>query len=247
MIPEMLGDKNSVFKNESIADLRLRNAELNSKSEFRIPNSAIIRGLYAIVDDSFADPAGLARKILAGGCRLVQLRAKNASTAGLLKTAREMKRECDRYGATFIVNDRVDIAAAVGANGVHIGQDDLPLKEARKILGNEKIVGVSTHDLGEALRAESGGADYVGFGPIFSTDTKEDAQDPKCVYLLERIGKRISVPVVAIGGIKRKNIGEVFEAGADAAALISEICGAEDVTRTTSLLVGMVEGYDDKR
>ncbi len=198
---------------------------------------ADIKGLYAIVDGSYPDPVGMAKKILAGGCRIIQLRCKNVSSSVFLKTACDISFECSRYGALFIVNDRADIALASGAGGLHLGQEDMPLLEARKILGEKMVIGISTHNLEEALLASENGADYIGFGPVFKTGTKKDAQSPKGMEALETLKKDVSLPLVAIGGIMKKNIPHLIDAGADAVAMISGLSTSGDVGANTREIV----------
>jgi thiamine-phosphate diphosphorylase len=188
--------------------------------------------LYAILDTSFSksrSPITILREFLAGGVRLVQLRAKELSSADFFSLAKEARQLAGDAGAIFIVNDRADIALACNADGVHLGQDDLPLRAARKLLGPEKIIGISTHDLDQARSAELNGADYIGFGPIFGSTTKETGYSPRGLEMLREIRKAIKIPVVAIGGITESNVAEVWKAGADAAAIISDLMGAEDV------------------
>lgn len=201
-------------------------------------SSTFIKGLYAIVDDSFNHPIELARQIISGGCRLLQLRSKKMSTAEFLSTASEIQKICEKAEAIFIVNDRIDIALAVGAGGVHLGQDDIPLKAARKIIGN-KIIGVSTHNLAETQAAQNEGANYIGFGPIFSTSTKLDAHAVQGIDKLISMRKEISIPIVAIGGVKKENMEELYNAGADAAAIISSLAKADDACGTTSKLMAI--------
>lgn len=196
----------------------------------------IIKGLYALVDDSFADPVGLAGEILDGGCRLLQLRSKKMSTGLFLETARKIGKACRKRGATFIINDRVDIALAVDADGVHLGQDDLPLGEAKNIIGN-KIIGISTHNLSEAQEAEKGGAHYIGFGPIFRTKTKPDAHAAQGLDTLVNIRGKVSLPIVAIGGITAKSMKSAYLAGADAVAIFSDLAGAKNVCERTKELM----------
>jgi len=128
----------------------------------------------------------------------------------------------DKFGASLIVNDYTDIALAVNSDGVHLGQSDLPLKEARKIFGKKKIIGISTHSIDEATAAEAGGADYIGFGPVFHTATK-DAGKPKGIAALREIKKIIKIPLIAIGGINAENLVSVIDSGADAVAVSSAI------------------------
>jgi thiamine-phosphate pyrophosphorylase len=137
---------------------------------------------------------------------------------------------CQAHGALFIVNDRLDLALAVGADGVHVGQDDLPAPLARRLLGSHLILGVSTHDLTQAAAAAGAGADYIGFGPMFGTRSKETGYTPRGTAMLREVRDTVRIPIVAIGGITLENIGEVVAAGADAPAVISAVAGAPDVT-----------------
>ena len=165
--------------------------------------------------------------VLSAGVRWVQYRGKDLSRRQIYENALKLRKLTGPFGATLIINDHADIALAVGADGVHLGQDDLPLKEARKIMGN-RIVGISTHDLAQAKEAESGGADYIGFGPVFHTTTKE-AGVPKGVDNIRKIKENVSIPLVAIGGINPDNLALVISAGADAAAAATAVCRG-DVT-----------------
>ncbi len=141
--------------------------------------------------------------------------------------------------ALFIVNDHPDIAEAVDADGVHLGQDDLPIDQARKILGSGKIVGISTHSREQAAEAERAGADYIGFGPVFSTATK-DAGEAKGISGLKAVKQTVGIPVIAIGGITQANIGEVFQAGADGAAVISAVLSAGDIAQAAREMVAVI-------
>jgi thiamine-phosphate pyrophosphorylase len=165
--------------------------------------------------------------VLAGGCRLVQLREKTMPPAGLFPLAQALRRRCREAGALFIVNDRVDLALAVEADGAHVGLDDLPAREARRLLPPPLILGVSTHDQDQARRARDDGADYVAVGSMFPTGSKIGFElvGPE---LVRRVRADIPVPLVAIGGITRDNLSQVIEAGADAVAVISAIGSARD-------------------
>jgi thiamine-phosphate pyrophosphorylase len=143
----------------------------------------------------------------------------------------------------FIVNDHPDIAIAVDADGVHLGQDDLPAEEARKLMGSGRIIGVSTHSIAQARAAESVGADYVGFGPVFPTETK-DAGPLQGIGALRQVRSAVTVPIIAIGGIRSGNIGDVLAAGADGAAVISAILGAPDISVASRQLVSCVKDYE---
>lgn len=175
-------------------------------------------------------PAGrLARALLDGGARILQLRMKGASAAAMLAVVDELRPLCHKREATLIVNDRLDVALAGGAQGVHLGQDDLPLAEARTLAPAPFVIGISTHDETQARAAAEGGADYIGFGPCYATATKEN---PDPVVGLERLAAvcKLPIPVVAIGGITVERASEVARAGAAAAAIISAVNGAPDPT-----------------
>ena len=165
--------------------------------------------------------------VLAGGCRIVQLREKTMPPAGLFPVAQALRRRCREAGALFIVNDRVDLALAVEADGAHVGQDDLPAREARRLLPPPMILGVSTHNADQARRARDDGADYIAVGSMFPTGSKIGFElvGPE---LVRRVRADIPVPLVAIGGITRDNLSQVIEAGADAVAVISAIGNARD-------------------
>ncbi|GAB4543415.1 MAG: thiamine phosphate synthase [Thermodesulfovibrionia bacterium] len=157
-----------------------------------------------------------------GGVKVIQLREKYMTKKEIYKEAMVIRRITKRHGITFIINDYVDLAYIVDADGVHLGQDDIPLREARRILGMDKIIGVSTHTLKQAIDAENGGADYIGYGPIFHTATK-DAGRPKGVGLLKEIRGRVNIPIVAIGGITLEDLKVVLDTGVDAVAMLSGI------------------------
>jgi thiamine-phosphate pyrophosphorylase len=189
--------------------------------------------LYTIADTlgraelSFID---LAEKLCAGGARLLQLRVKDLPTRDFLATAQEVRDICRRYNCLLIINDRADIALAVDADGVHVGQEDLPLAAARKVLGSSKIVGVSTHDPQQAVEAERGGADYIGFGPLFGTNTKATGYTARGLDQLREIRKLVALPIVAIGGVTAERAPSALAAGANAVAMISDLVLASDVT-----------------
>ncbi|MDI6745411.1 MAG: thiamine phosphate synthase [Thermodesulfovibrionales bacterium] len=171
--------------------------------------------------------------VLSTGVKCIQYREKNKSRKDIYGEALMLRKLANEFNAVFIVNDYIDIALAVDADGVHLGQEDFPLKEARKILGSKKIIGISTHNIDEATAAEAGGADYIGFGPIFHTATK-DAGKPKGVEALKEIKRHIKIPVVAIGGINIGNLRPVIDSGADAVAVSSGILKgniSENITR----------------
>ena len=160
--------------------------------------------------------------VLRAGIKWIQYREKNKPRRDIYNEAALLRKLTTKFKASFIVNDHADIALAVNADGVHLGQEDLPLKEARKILGKTKIIGISTHSLEQAIEAEAGGADYVGFGPVFHTKTK-DAGKPKGIQMLKEVKKHVKIPVIAIGGITSENLQSVLDSGADAVAVASAI------------------------
>jgi thiamine-phosphate diphosphorylase len=199
--------------------------------------------LYVILDRAAArgrDLGWVLEAMLAGGARIVQLRDKDTPLAELYPRARALCDRCHRVGALFIVNDRADLALALEAGGLHVGQDDLPTRAARRILAPGMILGVSTHDLNQAQRAEADGADYVAVGSIYPTGTKAGFQlvGPE---LIRRLRGMIAAPLVGIGGITADNAAEVIAAGADAVAVISAICGAADPEAATRRLLERVE------
>lgn len=182
------------------------------------------KGICFITDRKYSDLPlyDMINIVLHAGVKCIQYREKDLSRREIYANAVTLRELTRLFDATLIINDHADIALAVGADGVHLGQDDLPLKEARKIMGG-RIVGISTHNLDQAKEAELGGADYIGFGPVFHTTTK-DAGTPKGTDNIRTIKEDVSIPVVAIGGISLDNIASVVEAGADAVALATAIC-----------------------
>jgi thiamine-phosphate pyrophosphorylase len=199
-----------------------------------------ISGLYFIADPAHIKGASLADAVsqaVEGGASVVQLRAKDAGLQDMLTEAGRLMEICHRAGVLFIVNDSAELAMACGADGVHLGQDDMPLGTARGLIGPGKLVGISTHNIEQAIAAEQGGADYIGFGPIFSTCTK-DAGEARGTGLLRQVRDSVGIPVVAIGGINEYNAQQAIEAGADAVAVITAISGAGDKRGQASILSG---------
>ena len=189
-----------------------------------------VRGLYGMVDLTVGAPPAeaLATALLDGGARVLQLRMKGSGAGAMLATVAALRPLCRRRDAVLIVNDRLDVALAGGADGVHLGQDDLPLSAARRLAPRGFLIGVSTHDEAQALAAVEGGADYLGFGPVFSTGTKANPDPVVGLAALAALCKRVAIPVVAIGGISLDTVGEVVAAGAAAAAIIAAINRAFD-------------------
>ncbi len=173
------------------------------------------------------------------GIRLFQYRDKRGNRRSICETALRLSAAAKAAGALFIVNDHADIARAVDAHGVHLGQDDLPIGIAQKVLGPEGIIGISTHSVGQAREAVAGGADYIGFGPVFPTATK-DAGPVQGLEMLRRVRSEVSIPIIAIGGITLENAGDVIAAGADGLAVISAVLGAADIETAAKGLVERV-------
>lgn len=176
-----------------------------------------------------------------GGSTIVQYREKNASTRRMIKEAGELKELCRRLGVPLVVNDRVDVALAIDADGVHVGQDDMPPEMARRLIGPDKILGVSAETPEQAIRAAAGGADYVGASAVFATPTKPDTGEPIGLQGVAAIARVSTVPVVAIGGINAGNAAEVMRAGASGIAVISAIVSADNVETAARELRRIVE------
>lgn len=190
-----------------------------------------IRGIYAIVDSRSRpglSPLELAQAALAAGVKVLQLREKGLSTRERLDLARAISKLCRRRRVLFIVNDRLDVALAAHAHGVHLGQDDLPLPAARQVAGNRLVIGVSTHSVAEAVKAEKEGADYLGFGAMFATTSKDKTTPPQGPARLAEVAAAVRLPVIAIGGITSDKLNLIHRAGAAGAAVISAWTQAED-------------------
>ena len=192
---------------------------------------------YAIVDPIAGhDPVELARTMLEAGVRVMQLRLKDVTTRDFLAAARAISQLCHRRDAIFIVNDRIDVAMLSDADGVHLGQNDLPLDTGRELLGPDKIIGVSTSNVELARAAEAGGADYIGFGPMYPGGLK-NTKEGRGLERLAQVRAAVKLPIVAIGGITEATVPEVLGAGADAAAIITDVVKAGDIgTKIKSIL-----------
>lgn len=201
-----------------------------------------VAGLYVIVDTQALRGRGeieVARQAIQGGARIIQLRDKLRPKGMLVPLARELKRVCAESDVLFIVNDYIDLAIDSDADGLHIGQEDLPFVTARKMLPGDKILGCSAATLEEALKAEKEGADYIAIGSIYSTPSKPGTRIAG-LETLRQGKKKVSVPVVAIGGINEDNIAEVISAGADAVAVISAVLGADNVKEASQKLAAII-------
>ena len=199
--------------------------------------------LYPIVDnlgDARWSHLGLAQGMLEAGVRFLQLRVKGEPSGRFVEMARAVKQLADGWQAQLIINDRADIAQLVDAAGVHLGQSDLPPSAARRLLGPNKIVGYSTHNLDQAdAAARSGLVDYVGFGPIFPTTSKVNPDPVQGLEELRAVRRRVQVPIVAIGGVTAATMREVLAAGADAVAMIGELVRAPDLRAAVQMLMQM--------
>lgn len=174
----------------------------------------------------------IAKLAIKGGADIIQLRDKYLSTSELIETAKKIAALCRKSKVIFLVNDRVDVALVSNADGVHLGQEDIPIKDARKLLGRNKIIGGTAHNMKEAIVCEEAGADYIGFGHIYPTSSKHKPDKPKGTEMLKIIVERISIPVIAIGGISPKNLNDVMQTGVHGAAFIGSVLKSKDPVKT---------------
>jgi thiamine-phosphate pyrophosphorylase len=205
-------------------------------------------GLYVILDRQFLagrDELEIATQIIEGGAKAIQLRDKQSKKGEMLLVAQKLRGLCSQAGVLFIINDYLDLALAVAADGIHIGQEDLPLPVVRRELPIDKIVGCSVTTVSQATRAQDEGADYIAVGSVFPTATKKEAIVVG-IDTLKKLKRTISTPVVAIGGINHNNVGEVVAAGADAIAVISAVLGEKDVRGAVQKLVAKIDLVKEK-
>jgi thiamine-phosphate pyrophosphorylase len=187
--------------------------------------------LYLVTDRRLSLGRSIEDVVLAsvkGGVTCVQLREKECSSREFLDLALRLKAELSGSGVPLIINDRIDVALAAGADGVHLGQSDIPLQMARKISAGRLIIGVSASSVEDAVRAESGGADYVGISPVFSTPTKTDTSEPQGLEGVRKMRQAVKIPLVGIGGLNLSNAGQVIKSGADGVAVVSAIVSSSD-------------------
>jgi thiamine-phosphate pyrophosphorylase len=207
-----------------------------------------MHGLYVILDRQFLagrDKLHIAGQIIEGGARVIQLRDKQSKKGELLLVAQKLRELCSQAGVLFIINDYLDLAMVVDADGLHIGQEDLPLPVVRRQLPIDKIVGCSVTTPPQATKAQNEGADYIAVGSIFPTTTKKEAIVVG-VDMLKKVKRIVSTPLVAIGGINQNNIGEVVAAGTDAVAVISAVLGEKDVRGAVQKLVAKMDLAKEK-
>ncbi|HVB78846.1 MAG TPA: thiamine phosphate synthase [Candidatus Binataceae bacterium] len=194
---------------------------------------------YAMVDPAGGhEPVALARLLLDAGARMMQLRLKHACGRDLLAAARAIAAMCRERGALLIVDDRADVAMLAGAAGVHLGQEDLPLEAARRLVGRDRIVGISTHSVAQALAAERGGADYVGFGPLYPGGLRNNAAG-RGLAMLREVRAAVRIPIVAIGGITEATMPAALAAGADACAIITDVVRAPDIAAKVRAILAL--------
>jgi thiamine-phosphate pyrophosphorylase len=207
-----------------------------------------ISGLYVILDRQFLagkDELDIAGQIIDGGAKVIQLRDKQSKRGELLLVAQKLRELCSQADVLFIINDYLDLAMAADADGLHIGQEDLPLPVVRRELPIDKVVGCSVTTLSQATKAQTEGADYIAVGSIFPTTTKKEAIVVG-VDILKELKRTASIPLVAIGGINQNNVGEVVAAGADAVAMISAVLGEKDVRGAVQKLVAKMDSAKEK-
>ncbi|HKZ16040.1 MAG TPA: thiamine phosphate synthase [Geobacteraceae bacterium] len=205
--------------------------------------------LYLITDRKQIRRTSLAEVIeaaLKGGVKAVQLREKDLSSRALYVAACELKTVTSRYGAKLLINDRIDIALAADADGVHLGGESMPVSKAREILGSERLIGVSCNDRASALAAQEEGADFITLGPVYYTQSKARYGDPVGLAALAETAGLLRIPVFALGGIKRDNVGEVIARGARGIALISAIIAADDPEKEAAELMSLLSGVEHK-
>lgn len=209
----------------------------------RLDKVKYIYGLYAIIDTECLrgrSHIDAARQILSAGVKVIQLRDKTTTKKLLLPIARELRDLCSRHDVLFIVNDYLDIALASGADGLHVGQDDLPVESARKLLPIDKILGCSVTTVEQAIAAQSAGADYIAVGSVFPTTTKEAVQVVG-LECLRRVRQSVNTPLVAIGGINKDNAREAIAAGANSVSVISAILQAQDIAQAAREIMSKIE------
>jgi len=194
-----------------------------------------------VITDEAICPLSLAEQALKGGAAMIQLRHKHASGSQLFSWALAIRKLCQQHQALCIINDRVDIAMASQADGVHLGQQDMPIEAARKLLGHDRIIGVSASSPGEAIQAEKEGADYIGFGHIFPTSSKKKDSSPLGLETLRQASAHLSLPIVAIGGISHENAASIISSGASAVAVIAAVSRATDPTLAAQNLLCAIQ------
>lgn len=229
---------NNIYKFNQYSIRDLANIEVE-KVEYKYP-------LYLVTDEKACKGKDFYESVEAsirGGAKIVQLREKNMDTRDFFKRALKLKEICHKHGVDFVINDRLDIAIAVDADGVHLGQSDMPIEKAKEILGHKKIIGISAKNMEEALEAQKYGADYIGVGAIFATDTKKDSGLID-LETLKEMTNQINIPVLAIGGIGLGKLGYLKDTGIDGICVISDILGSDDPEKRTRKLLEEYRSID---
>jgi len=208
--------------------------------------------LYLITEESLSDgrkSLEVVKEAAAAGVDVIQLREKNLSLREKFQLGKQIKNVCSRHNITFIVNDRIDLAQALGADGVHLGQSDLPLRSARRILGPDKIIGISAWLNQEITAAEDDGADYLGVGAIFRTKSKQLNSDKNGIGLkrLDEIRKKTELPLIAIGGLNKENASEVIKSGADCISVITALTRAKSIEKETKIFKKVIKQAKTER
>ncbi len=208
-----------------------------------------LRGLYFITDRNLSRKGIVedVKSAIRGGVKIVQYREKEKCTRKMIEEAKEIGKICSANNVVFIVDDRVDVALAVGADGVHIGEHDIDFETARKILGNEKIIGVSVRSLEDAKKFEKLGADYISFSPIFETTTKKDIGNPIGLDVIKQAKKELRTTFTVIGGITQENLEDVLNAGADSVCMISAIFKKDDVESEVRRIRGIIKRHKESQ
>ncbi len=217
---------------------------MSGDASFRGDRLTAALGVYVLTDRGLSrgrSEQDVVRAAIAGGATAVQLRWKQGSLHDAVAVGRELRAMCRDAGIMFVVNDRVDLALALEADAVHLGDEDLPLTEARAIVGGRLVIGYSPATLVDALQAARLGADYLGVGPVYGTSTKADAGKAVGVRRIEEVCRSVTIPVVGIGGINAHNAAPVIRAGASGVAVISSVVAADDIREATANLVRAVE------
>ena len=174
------------------------------------------------------------------GCKIVQYREKNKNKKEMINEAQQLKKICENK-AILLIDNWTDIAIAVNADGVHIGQKDISVEKARRILGNDKIIGLTVHNVEEAIKAEKLGVNYIGLAPIFKTDTKEDSGIPCGIEMIEQVRKKVGLPIIAVGGIDKNNVVDVIKRGADGVVAVYAVLISNDVKKEVGDIIKIIK------
>lgn len=217
---------------------------LNKEEKLQFFRNYNIYGLTAEKFSNGRSNIEVVKQMLSAGIKIIQYREKYKSLKEKYEECFQIRKLTKEYGALLIVNDHVDLCLMVEADGVHIGQDDFPAKEVRKILGEDFIIGVTTHTKDQVERAVEDGADYVGLGPVFQSFTKDRPHPPVGLEIVSWAAKNCKIPFVAIGGIKEHNLKDVLEAGAKCVSLVTEIVGAEDIVQKVKKLWEIIKEFE---